>query len=60
MLLVEKVSKRLVRQQKSDVETSLSLPITLLQKYSAKRKIGVSLLESARRLKYLIMLLALH
>lgn len=54
MLLVEKVSKRLVRQQKNDAETSLSLCISMFQNYSTKRKMGVSFHCSTKQLTRLI------
>ena len=54
MLLVEKLSKRLVRQQKNEVETSLSLPVALFQNYGAKRKMGVSYPWLAKQLTCLI------
>ncbi|KZT68072.1 hypothetical protein DAEQUDRAFT_348588 [Daedalea quercina L-15889] len=53
MLLVEKVSKRVVRQDPGDARTSLSLPITTFQNYSMKRKIGL-LIEVVREAERLI------
>lgn len=50
ILLVEKLSKRLIRQQKSDAETSLSLSISMFQNYNTKRKMGVRFRWSAKQL----------
>ncbi|KAH9921142.1 uncharacterized protein B0H18DRAFT_1086220 [Fomitopsis serialis] len=53
MLLVDKVSKRVVRQDIRDARTSLSLPIATFQNYSITRKMEL-LVEVAREAEHLL------
>lgn len=52
LLLVDKVSNRVVRQTPEDIATSLSLPLSILQRSSpgAQTQTLVEVLQEARRL----------